>query len=138
MGLGDFVLAAGQAKLIHERTGKPVAIGSGNEIQQHELYGKVPYLCNPNKYKGDFTWLLDWVGHRDYVLRKENNGGKQLIFNPEYRAEPAVINILPIDSDYIVIEPKVKNRPGNRARTTPCRNRLPGVRSTSVGSRAVS
>jgi hypothetical protein len=112
MGYGDFLLAAGQAKLMHQESGKKIAIGNGNEIQQHELYSYVPYLCNPKKYKGSFEWLLDWVGHRDYILRKENNGGKQLIFNPDYRAEPCTLDIEPIENDYIIIEPLAKCRPG--------------------------
>ena len=110
MGLGDFVLAAGQAKLIHQETGKRVAIGNGNDIQQHDLYGYVPYLCNPKKYRGGFEWILDWVGHRDYISHKDRDedGTKILRFNYKYKAEPAIIDVEPFPNDYIIIEPNVK------------------------------
>lgn len=110
MGYGDFLLAAGQAKLIHQRTGKKVAIGNGNEIQQHELYGYVPYLCNPKKCDEGFDWLLDWNGHRDYISMKERDedGKKILVFNKNYKAEPCVLDVEPIPNDYIIIEPNIK------------------------------
>lgn len=110
MGLGDFLLAAGQAKLMHQRTGKKIAIGNGSEIQQHDLYGYVPYLCNPRKEKVGFEWLLDWVGHRDYIASKEreSDGKKTSVFNYQYKAEPAILNIDPIPNNYIIIEPRVK------------------------------
>jgi hypothetical protein len=111
MGLGDFVLAAGQAKLIHQRTGKMVAIGNGCNIARNELYGHIPYLINPNKSRKGFEWLLDWPGHRDYISHKdrEPDGTKILRFNYKYKAEPAIIEVEPFPNDYIIIEPEIKS-----------------------------
>ena len=112
MGLGDEILAAGQAKLIWQETGKKVAIGSGSRTTQNDLYKFIPYLTSP-KFKEPFTWLLDGCGYRDYILRKEypnkeDKREKVLIFNDKYKAEPAIIELEPIPNDYIIIEPKIK------------------------------
>lgn len=107
--LGDMLLAAGQAKLLHKRTGKGVTIGNPRkgEVAWNELYDLIPYLDK----SGD-VWLADYKGHRGYVdsFTKLPDGRMvQLFFNKKYRAEPAEITIDHEPNNYIIIEPSVKD-----------------------------
>jgi len=69
MGIGDQVMAAGRAKLLHRKTGKKVAIGRPNQILWCELYDNNPYLVSPtdNLPDDEFVELLDYPGHRPYI-----------------------------------------------------------------------
>lgn len=109
MGIGDEILAAGKARRLHEETGQKVMIGTGAAVMWNPLYEYIPYLS-----RKEGIWLMDCPGHRGYVKgkRKDENGNKILTFDPDYKAEPAQIEIEAIDTDYIVIEPKVKAVPG--------------------------
>ena len=112
MGLGDDLLAAGQAKLL----GRTVKIGDGETARDNPLFEYIPYLS----YDAD-EWFIDYGGNRGYIKmidRKRKrvvNGDKvtvenwdRLRFNMDYRAEPALIEIAPIQSDYVIIEPHIK------------------------------
>lgn len=100
MGLGDQILAAGQAKLLNKQR-----IGDGSRVLWNPLYDFIPYL---DKKKGD--WLIDFPGRRGYIRKTERNGSfKRIHFNMDYRAEPAVINLDPIDNDYVIIESRIKS-----------------------------
>jgi hypothetical protein len=102
MGLGDEILAAGQAKLL----GKTVKIGDGDVWIRNPLYEYIPYI---NKSAKD--WYIDHGGNRGYikeVLRPPKYEAEQIIFNMDYRAEPAIIELEPIENDYVIIEPHTK------------------------------
>lgn len=99
MGLGDEILAAGQAK----KLGRPVKIGDGERVYWNPLYEYIPYI----DHEGE--WFLDYPGHRGYLDHIEKReDGEQFVFNLEYRAEPAIIEIEPIENDYVIIEPNLK------------------------------
>jgi len=103
------LLAAGQARIIHEATGKKVTIGnpdSGNH-KWFELYDYIPYLT---KHGG--IWWKDHKGFRGYIseyLLLPNGACYQAVFNPDYRAVPAIIEIDAEPNDYIIIEPSKKD-----------------------------
>jgi len=99
VGLGDDLLAAGQAKLLN----KPVRIGDGEKQVTNPLYKYIPYLS-------DFgEWFIDYGGHRGYYKKIERHKTWERIhFNMDYRAEPAIIELESIENDYIIIEPHIK------------------------------
>lgn len=108
MGFGDQLLAAGQAKLLHRKTGKKIAIGRPRDkVYWSAFYEHNPYLVrNP---KGDFVWLENYPGHRGYFLRKDS---EKWYWNYDYRAEPAEIfwgkDEVVTPGDYVVVEPHTK------------------------------
>jgi len=68
MGIGDQVMAAGRAKLLHKKTGKRVCIGRCPSILWSPLYSDIPYLVKPGeKEQDDQIWLLDCPGARPYI-----------------------------------------------------------------------
>lgn len=95
MGLGDEILAAGQAK----KLGRPVKIGDGKRITWNPLYDFIPYIDREGE------WFIDYPGHRGYYHFVED---EVVWFNHEYRAEPAIIELEPIVNDFVIIEPKIK------------------------------
>jgi len=101
MGLGDDILAAGQAKLLN----KMVKIGDGDSWIRNPLYEYIPYISKSAK-----DWHIDFNGEgRGYIKKIERNGSyERIIFNMDYKAEPALIELEPIESDYVIIEPNTK------------------------------
>jgi hypothetical protein len=99
MGLGDEILAAGQAKLL----GRPVKIGDGEKHIRNPLYDYIPYISM------DGEWFIDHGGNRGYFHEcKALPDGERLIFNMDYKAEPAQIDLTPVENEYIIIEPNIK------------------------------
>lgn len=109
MGLGDGLLAAGQARLIHEVTGEQVTIGAKEEglVEWMDLYDYIPYISrNAPKF-----WLSDWQGCRGYIRSTTTYTSGKLIqvhFNMNYRAVPAQIEIDATPNDFIIVEPLAK------------------------------
>lgn len=104
MGLGDEILAAGQARLLHEETGRKVMIGTGGKVIWNDLYDYIPYLS-----RKEGVWLIDCKGQRGYVKGKLRDGiSKILVFNEDYKLTPPTIEIDAIETDYVIIEPKIK------------------------------
>jgi ADP-heptose:LPS heptosyltransferase len=102
VGLGDEILAAGQAKLL----GKTVKIGNGDVRIRNPLYDYIPYID-----KSAPDWFIDHGGNRGYikeVLRPPEYDAEQIIFNMDYKAEPAIIELSELDNDYVIIEPHTK------------------------------
>ena len=100
MGLGDDLLAAGQAKLLN----KTVKIGDGVKPWYNPLYEYIPYLSEAAD-----EWFIDYGGHRGYIKEVERHKTwERVIFNMDYRAEPALIELPGIDNDYVIIEPHIK------------------------------
>ncbi len=101
MGLGDDILAAGQAKLL----GYPVQIGDGvATCMRNPLYKYIPYISKHAK-----DWFIDYGGNRGYIKEVIRYGsGERIVFNMDYKAEPALIELEPIENDYVIIEPHIK------------------------------
>lgn len=129
MGIGDQLMAAGRAKLLHRETGKRIAIGRYPRILWSELYENNPYLVKPTELfeedMGSRLWLEDCSGKRPYInyvatiCCKDNKGLKRpfrWIWVESHRAEPAEI-FLSLDEmreqqflnyPYVLIEPNLK------------------------------
>jgi len=101
MGLGDEILAAGQAKLLN----KMVKIGDGDVWIRNPLYEYIPYISKSAK-----DWFIDYGGEgRGYIKEVKRNGSyERVIFNFDYKAEPALIELEPIENDCVIIEPHIK------------------------------
>ena len=114
MGLGDDLLAAGQAKLL----GRTVKIGDGNTVWRgNPLFDYIPYL-SPDADE----WFIDYGGNRGYIKTIDRKRERVLVdgkcvkvkmsdkirYNMDYRAEPAIIELEPIENDYVIIEPHTK------------------------------
>jgi len=68
MGIGDQVMAAGRAKLLHKKTGKRVCIGNRPNLLWSPLYSDNPYLVKSGeKASDDQIWLHDCPGARPYI-----------------------------------------------------------------------
>ena len=101
MGLGDEILAAGQAKLLN----KTVKIGNGDVWIKNPLYEYIPYISKSAK-----DWFIDYGGEgRGYIKKVERHKTwERVIYDMDYRAEPAIIELSPFENDYVVIEPHIK------------------------------
>ena len=112
MGWGDSLMACGEAKELHEKTGQKVMIGD-NKLIQHEpeIFANNPFVSN--KIKPDAVWLNNCIGNRPYIKHTKNG---RIIFN-NYRPKPAHLFFTDKElewarqnapKDFIVIEPNVK------------------------------
>lgn len=114
MGWGDALMACGEAKLLHEKTGKKVKIGDGRTIyKEKEIFANNPFICRDVDEDG--IWLKNYPGGRPYI--KETKNGR-ILFN-KYKPEPAQLFFTAKEiawakkhapkHDFIVIEPNVKD-----------------------------
>lgn len=80
IGIGDWILASGEAKEVNIATGKKVIFGNGKK----RFYDKNIFKDNP-RIAGkdeDGVWIPDYPGSRPYI-RTEKNG--RMIFDDAYR-----------------------------------------------------
>jgi hypothetical protein len=112
MGLGDWLMASGDAKEANERTGKKVKLGDGSRMfTDIQVFSNNPRMAL--KLDTDVVWVNNYPGSRPYL--KGTNKGK-LLFNDDYKPKVGEIyfsheeqkDIDKIDGDYIVVEPNVK------------------------------
>ena len=112
MGLGDWLMASGDAKEANERTGKKVKLGDGSRMfLDSQIFANNPRMASSSDT--DVVWVKNYQGHRPY-LKGTKNG--RLLFNDDYKPRVGEIyfnqlekkNIDKIDKDYIVVEPNVK------------------------------
>jgi len=112
MGLGDWLMASGDAKEANERTGKKVKLGDGVRMSwDGQVFANNPRMASNSDT--DVVWVKNYQGHRPY-LKGTKNG--HMLFNDDYKPRVGEIyfnqlekkNIDKIDKDYIVVEPNVK------------------------------
>jgi hypothetical protein len=112
MGLGDWLMASGDAKEANERTGKKVKLGDGVRMSwDSQVFANNPRMAS--NCDTDVVWVKNYQGHRPY-LKGAKNG--RMLFNNDYKPKPGEIyfsqvekkHIEKIDKDYIVVEPNVK------------------------------
>jgi hypothetical protein len=112
MGLGDWLMASGDAKEANERTGKKVKLGDGSRMfTDIQVFSNNPRMAL--KLDTDVVWVNNYPGSRPYL--KGTNKGK-LLFNDDYKPRVGEIyfsheeqkDIDKIDGNYIVVEPNVK------------------------------
>jgi hypothetical protein len=112
MGLGDWLMASGDAKEANERTGKKVKLGDGVRMSwDGQVFANNPRMASNSDT--DVVWVKNYQGHRPYL--KGSKDGR-LLFNDDYKPRVGEIyfnqlekkNIDKINKDYIVVEPNVK------------------------------
>ena len=112
MGLGDWLMASGDAKEANERTSKKVKLGDGVRMSwDGQVFANNPRMASNSDT--DVVWVKNYQGHRPY-LKGTKNG--HMLFNDDYKPRVGEIyfnqlekkNIDKIDKDYIVVEPNVK------------------------------
>jgi len=112
MGLGDWLMASGDAKEANEKTKKKVKLGDGVRMSwDSQVFANNPRMASNSDT--DVVWVKNYQGHRPY-LKGTKNG--RLLFNDDYKPKVGEIyfsheeqkDIDKIDSDYIVVEPNVK------------------------------
>ena len=112
MGLGDWLMASGDAKEANERTGKKVKLGNGvTMFLDNQVFANNPRMASNSDT--DVVWVKNYQGHRPYL--KGTKDGR-LLFNDDYKPRVGEVyfsqlekkNIDKIDKDYIVVEPNVK------------------------------
>ena len=112
MGLGDWLMASGDAKEANERTGKKVKLGDGVRMSwDGQVFANNPRMASNSDI--DVVWVKNYQGHRPY-LKGTKNG--HMLFNDDYKPRVGEVyfnqlekkNIDKIDKDYIVVEPNVK------------------------------
>jgi hypothetical protein len=81
MGLGDWLMASGDAKEANERTGKKVKLGDGSRMfTDIQVFSNNPRMAL--KLDTDVVWVNNYPGSRPYL--KGTNKGK-LLFNDDYK-----------------------------------------------------
>jgi hypothetical protein len=112
MGLGDWIMASGDAKEANERTKKKVKLGDGVRMSwDGQVFANNPRMASNSDT--DVVWVKNYQGHRPY-LKGTKNG--RLLFNDDYKPIVGEIYFSPeeqevidkIRGNYIVVEPNVK------------------------------
>ena len=71
MGLGDFLMAAGEARMAHEKTGRPVLITDPvGKPQWSEVFEHNPYIIPKPFAAGGFVRVISSSGNRPYIAAK--------------------------------------------------------------------
>lgn len=112
MGWGDELMAAGQARVRHARTGRKVAI-----VDRHgQRRWSVIWEGNPKiarlGERGQFETVVNASGSRPYHLEKRT---ERWVFNPAFRADAGEIYFKPEEREFaswyhvgVVVEPNLK------------------------------
>lgn len=114
MGIGDELMASGQARAEHARAGRRIQIlGRDGAPRWHDLWTGCDYIARPGEV-GDFARIANGPGLRPYHVAKS---GTQWTYNPSFRATPAEIHLTPEEDAFgrqhsgrIVIEPHLKKK----------------------------
>ena len=97
MGLGDWLMASGDAKEANERTGKKVKIGDGSRMfTDIQVFSNNPRMAL--KLDTDVVWVNNYPGSRPYL--KGTNKGK-LLFNDDYKPKVGEIYFSHEEQKYI-------------------------------------
>lgn len=112
MGWGDELMASGDAREAHERTGRRVEILDRYGVRRsHAMWLGNPRIVKPGE-KGDFVPVVSGGNCRPYHRAKYSD---RWVFNPDFRAIPGEIYFTEEELEFgarhspgIVIEPTLK------------------------------
>lgn len=112
MGWGDELMAAGEARAVHERTGRRVEIlDRHGQRRTHAMWNGNPRIVLPGE-RGLFEAVVNGGNCRPYHLEKQSD---RWIFNPAFRAVPGEIYFSEAETEFgalhapqIVIAPTLK------------------------------
>lgn len=110
MGAGDWLLAAGEARAVHERTGKRVVIVDGRGRPQWvDLWNGLPYIL-PRAEPGCET-VVSGSGYRPYIALKTPGRWRWKPYQPKpaelrFTLEEQLLGVG--NAGHVMIEPNVK------------------------------
>jgi ADP-heptose:LPS heptosyltransferase len=112
MGLGDELMASGQARVRHALTGKKVSIVDRHRLQRWSpLWDGNPKIARLGD-QGRFEVIVNGPGARPYILEK---WPERWVFNPDFRADVGELYLTAEERAFasyyrpqVVIEPNVK------------------------------
>jgi len=111
MGAGDWLMAAGEARLLHAKTGKPVAIvDQRGRAQWVDLWNGVPYIL-PRVVPGCMT-VLSASGVRPYIAMKTPGRWRWKHYQPTPAEVRFTVEEQLFAADHagrVMIEPNTKN-----------------------------
>lgn len=110
MGIGDWIMAAGEARALHAKTGQPVVIvDARGRPQWHEVFAGVPYIARRGGHMA--LPVHSASGQRPYILAKTPTRWR---WQP-YRPKPAELVLTAEERAFaepyrgaIMVEPHVK------------------------------
>jgi len=120
MGIGDELLAAGEAQRIRAQTGNRVRIiDQDGRARWHSLWDGNDAILQPEEARLiPHVTLPNYRGHRQHILEHSR---QRFVFNPTFRATPARITLTEPErafaraySGAIIIEPNVKANAPNK------------------------
>jgi hypothetical protein len=111
MGAGDFLMAAGEARAVHAKTGKDVVIvDRHNRAQWLDLWNGIPYILP--RYEQGAVRIVNGPGVRPYILAKLATRWKWKKYSPK----PAEVRLTLDEQRFaepfrgmVMIEPNVKD-----------------------------
>lgn len=114
MGIGDEIMAAGDARLLHEHTGERVEIVGRDGVRRwHPVWEGLRYIMHPHD-RGSCVRMVNGPGRRPYHVAKEPDRWR---FDLRYRAARAEIVFTDAEREFarqhercIVIEPHLKSK----------------------------
>lgn len=114
MGMGDILMSMGEARALHEKTGKPVLIvdGAGKPVKDQGLFTGVPYILpRATTAVPHYEVLRNGPGLRPYIQQK---GSRRWTWKP-YQPKPAQLVFTKDELEFaeryrglVMIEPQVK------------------------------
>lgn len=120
MGIGDELMAAGEAQRLRSETGRRVRIIDQNgRARWHSLWDGNDSILHPDEAQLiPHVTLPNYRGHRQHILEHSR---ERFVFNPCFRPTPARITFTAAEEEFaarfsgaIVIEPNVKPNAPNK------------------------
>lgn len=110
MGAGDWLMAAGEARHVHEKTGKKVCIvDRANRAQWIDLWNGIDYILP--RYEQGAVRIVNTSGVRPYILAKLATRWKWKPYKPKPAEIKLTLDELRFAEPYrgmIMVEPNVK------------------------------
>lgn len=110
MGLGDQLMAAGEARAAHRRTGKPVVIvDRSNRVQWSDLWAGVPYIID--RHIPGAVRIVNASGVRPYIAEKTPHRWTWKAYRPTPAEVVLTADELAFAEPYrgaVMVEPNIK------------------------------
>ena len=89
MGLGDDVMATGEALALHKRTGQNVRVGKSlTRPSRSPIFENIPFIDQSN---GPTVLLKNYIGNRPYIDYRRSNSGRQVFFQDHRPARGVLV-----------------------------------------------
>jgi ADP-heptose:LPS heptosyltransferase len=113
VGLGDTLMAMGEARALHQRTKQPVMIvGRDGRPIKSDLFNGVPYIIQKPTKSGPFTRRWNGPGVRPYIAGKTDERWSWRLYKPQPAELKFTDDELAFAEKYrgmIMVEPNIKS-----------------------------